>query len=410
MTVQTKTTLKTYFQTGDKPTQSNFEDLIDTFVTESSAATVITSASNIAVHSIALGGSGAPSAAFNVGFVRASANTISVYASGNVQAIFKEDPDPDFGPTGSAGDQIRTWVEIGGHTAPSASAGTTDGSAIIYANSKDINHVALRLTSKGQFGPVHVVQNGFNQFTVGGGTRTSATAIGLINYLLATGVEQGSGNNPALSAQRASTSQPNNFGVTIYTVGSGSHFFKSENTTVTQLEIASVSGAVNYLAVLPAKTGIAPIITAGGGDANITPGIYGRGTGGVFLGSNTATNQVNVRHTSAAVLQISLTGAVSGSPPSISVSGNQNNIPILIHAIGSADIRLGNDSRQGVVVGVSALSPTAISGFLWIPSHAGSAAGAPVLPYPGAVAVSYNFTANRIEVYSSGAWRGVAVV
>jgi hypothetical protein len=37
MTVQTKATLKTYFQTGDKPTQSNFEDLIDTFVTEASA-------------------------------------------------------------------------------------------------------------------------------------------------------------------------------------------------------------------------------------------------------------------------------------------------------------------------------------------------------------------------------------
>ena len=31
MSIQTKTTLKTYFQTGDKPTESQFVNLIDSF-------------------------------------------------------------------------------------------------------------------------------------------------------------------------------------------------------------------------------------------------------------------------------------------------------------------------------------------------------------------------------------------
>lgn len=37
MAVKSRNTLKTYFETGDKPTQNEFEDLIDTMVTPEDA-------------------------------------------------------------------------------------------------------------------------------------------------------------------------------------------------------------------------------------------------------------------------------------------------------------------------------------------------------------------------------------
>lgn len=39
MAVKTKAVLKTYFETGDKPTQGQFEDLIDTMIDPTQLAT-----------------------------------------------------------------------------------------------------------------------------------------------------------------------------------------------------------------------------------------------------------------------------------------------------------------------------------------------------------------------------------
>ena len=40
---QTKEILKTYFETGDKPTQTQFEDLIDSFVHEDDSGKIYVS-------------------------------------------------------------------------------------------------------------------------------------------------------------------------------------------------------------------------------------------------------------------------------------------------------------------------------------------------------------------------------
>lgn len=72
MTAQTKTTLKTYFEVGDRPTQSQFEDLIDSFATastymqnalEATAATAAVSAIAGVPIPVALGGTGGTTAA-----------------------------------------------------------------------------------------------------------------------------------------------------------------------------------------------------------------------------------------------------------------------------------------------------------------------------------------------------------
>lgn len=58
MTAQDKTTIKTYFETGDKPTQTQFANLIDSYQDANSNLTVFASSSNL----VALASAAAPSA------------------------------------------------------------------------------------------------------------------------------------------------------------------------------------------------------------------------------------------------------------------------------------------------------------------------------------------------------------
>ena len=66
-----------------------------------------------------------------------------------------------------------------------------------------------------------------------------------------------------------------------------------------------------------------------------------------------------------------------------------------------------HNSTAGVVCANAALATTATTGFLYVPTCAGTPTGVPVTE-TGTVAMIYDTTANKIWFYN-GSWRGVVV-
>lgn len=82
---------------------------------------------------------------------------------------------------------------------------------------------------------------------------------------------------------------------------------------------------------------------------------------------------------------------------------------------GSTTSNLGNSSARfnscffkgDVVLGNTALSTGATSGFTWMPSMSGTPSGTPT-SYTGSVAMVYDTSANKLWVYN-GSWRSVTL-
>lgn len=77
-TVRTKTVLKSYFETGDKPTESQFSDFITSCVTSTPTATGADNAENV---NIVAGGSGSG----NAGSVVITAGNSTSATDGSIQ-------------------------------------------------------------------------------------------------------------------------------------------------------------------------------------------------------------------------------------------------------------------------------------------------------------------------------------
>ena len=442
MTAVTKTVLKSYFETGDKPTQSQFSDLIDTFITEASAGGVtggvltVTSSAN-------------PTNGFNLYSGVVSAEQVGFYAGGKLQAVVKNNAIS--GDTNA----VNYLVFGGGDDTGTHAPPGTDGHVIIAASGAN-SDITMRIQSTGPNGQLHFYQNGTLQVNFGiSGTGSEAWGGEYLNFNAA---HDGIGCTIAVQ-QSAGSGIPMEFNMT----GSAGYVFYSRNKRVKQLELRHVTSAKNnviitpsvssgtpkisvsgdgatsleyevkglashifsnssgarymaisgsadsvtYLSIKAATSGADGSISTQGTDSTAGFNLFTSGTGAVdFLTQNKQATHLRVRHTSSALNFVSITGAVSGGSPAISVSGAQNNIPLLIHALGSADVKVGNDPRQGLALGVSALSTSAISGFLWIPSCPGSAAGTPLAaPYVNSTALVYDSTNNFLWANCGGTWR-----
>jgi hypothetical protein len=200
MTAQNRTTLKTYFNTGDVPTESNFVDLIDSFRLISEGATV-------------LSGSGAPGAGDgNDGdfYIRTGVWTIQQKSGGSwgattslvgpAGATGATGPQGPAGNTGATGPQGPTGstgqgVPGGGTTGQDLrKSSNTDYATEWYTpgtmNSQDANSVAI-------------TGGNVNGTTIGGttpaaGTFTTLTADGIV--LSSTGINAQTGTTYTLQA------------------------------------------------------------------------------------------------------------------------------------------------------------------------------------------------------------------
>jgi len=160
-------------------------------------------------------------------------------------------------------------------------------------------------------------------------TDNSQTSI--VNFLVMTGAN--TSTSPKLSTAGADT----NIGLQVATKGTGSIQFYSNND-VEQVRITHTSTAVNYLSLTGAVTTSGPIISSQGYDTHIPLNLYTKGSESFhFYTNNGAHRQLKVAHTSSAVNYLEVTGGATGTAPSLVVgSGSSDtNVDFTLSAKGT---------------------------------------------------------------------------
>lgn len=440
-----KTVLKSYFNQGDKPTESQFGDLIDTFITEASATA--TGSGVLTVTSSANPTNGA-----NLFSNTVSAEQMGFYAGSKLQAVVKNNAI-------SGDTNVVNYLVLGGGDDLTGHIPSENHGHVLIAASGTNSSITMRLQSTGPEGQIHFYQNGVIQANIGitgNGSENWSSAYINLN-------KAHDGINSSISIQ---TSSADTQGLDFYTTGSGNFTFYSRNRAIKLLDIVHVASAENYLKIAPSLSAANPRISVSGAgtnigvdyvsqalgihtftnssaknwaqiagpanaasyialtaaasaanvaisqqgtDSNAGMNIYNASTSGSidFYTSNLNARHLKIFHTVPNCVNfVSLTGAPLGSGPIVTVSGTSDaDIKLTLSPKGSANVQLGIDAGQGLVVGVSALSTTATNGMVWIPSCAGSAAGTATAPFTNAAGLVYDSTNNFLWARCGGTWR-----
>jgi hypothetical protein len=167
-----------------------------------------------------------------------------------------------------------------------------------------------------------------------------------VNYLQLNG--QTTGNYPAINVAGSDA----NVGLDLITKGTGPVRLRTGSSSGIQFLVANVDSAVNYIQANGASTTNWPTLLATGSDTNVTfnfvtkgTGVHNFGTGGA--GSN---SQLRVSHTTSAVNYVNVTGAATGSGPTISAQGSDSNIDFNIAAKGTGSVKIKTGSSSNTQV------------------------------------------------------------
>jgi hypothetical protein len=119
------------------------------------------------------------------------------------------------------------------------------------------------------------------------------------------------------------------------------------------LEVAAASGIgfrvansgtanVNYYSAQGNSSGGSVLLAATGTDTDISSAVSSKGAGSVrFQTNNAAQEQMRIAHTASAVNYVQVTGAATGSGPTISAQGSNADIDFNIAAKGTGNVRFG---------------------------------------------------------------------
>jgi hypothetical protein len=180
-----------------------------------------------------------------------------------------------------------------------------------------------------------------------------------VNYLQVTG--NTTGLSPVLSAQGSDT----NVDLTLVAKGTGSTYIKTGGNTAFKIDGVYGAGsgattAVNYWNPSGSAAGNGLRMDIGGSDADVNMFFIAKGLGSIFFnsGGSSGTTQLKVSPTASAVNFVQVSGAATGSGPSISAQGSDPNAYLLINSKGNGDLFL----RAGTGGWVS-LEPGGYRGF-----------------------------------------------
>jgi hypothetical protein len=160
--------------------------------------------------------------------------------------------------------------------------------------------------------------------TPAAGTFTTLTANSTSQFGrgLTSYVQADGGATPYVLAQGAA-----NANLTVGSNGTGTLFLRTNGGGTTQAAVSHTASAVNYVQVTGAATGSGPTISAQGSDANAFLAITSKGTSAIRLQTG-GSNQVLINNTTSAINQIGLTGSTAGVAPQISTQGTDTNIDL----------------------------------------------------------------------------------
>lgn len=269
MTAQNPTTLKSYFETGDKPTQSQFSDLID------SGINVITSATQSVNGHFAC-------QTLEVTSVSSCTNGMTLFDSKS-PVICANSAQIAYFTTGdwdivSSGNPVVNGFKFEGapHNTGSNSFGVTMW-AIPLAGSTDTNI------------PLNVISYGSGQLSLGSNIHPTCLTVNTTtsgaNGIAVVGAK--SGFTAGLTAQGVDA----NMGLNIYTVGTGQLSLGS-TLYPTCFAVNTHANDTNGLAAVGVPTGFAPELAAQGTDTDIGIQIVPKGAGLIKI-SNTASFSSN---------------------------------------------------------------------------------------------------------------------
>ncbi len=132
------------------------------------------------------------------------------------------------------------------------------------------------------------------------------------------------------------------------TKGTYPHVFRTGGSAgPTQFQINNTTSAVNNFVINGAITGGAPVIASSGTDADISFRFTTKGAGGLFLQTNSSVTQLVVAHVASAVNYMQITGSAAASPITLVAAGTDTNINISYQVKGVAAHQFeGNNGVQ----------------------------------------------------------------
>lgn len=146
------------------------------------------------------------------------------------------------------------------------------------------------------------------------------------------------------------------------TVNSSISSFTGGRGATEQFRIAHTASAVNYVQVTGAATGSSPTISAQGSDATLNLNLASKGSGSSVLFQINSLNAFQVSGTGTVVNRLRATAAIAGASPVLDVVGTDTDIDLTLTPKGTGNVRFG--TYTGTI-----LSPT---GYITIKDSGGT--------------------------------------
>lgn len=184
-------------------------------------------------------------------------------------------------------------------------------------------------------------------FAVNGAANASISyTASAVNYLqLAGAVTTGA---PELSAQGSDA----NIDLLLRPKGTGVVALGGSTVANSGFVVSPVTSSVNYVQAYGAATGAGPSIFAAGADANVSLVIQPKGAGRIFFYGNNG-YQAQIISAASSVNYLALTGAATGSPPTLSATGSDVNVDLKLIPKGAGVVTVTSDAViNGMTVGI----------------------------------------------------------
>jgi hypothetical protein len=243
-----------------------------------------------------------------------------------------------FGSSSGANQQFRI-----SHTASAVNYIQTTGSAtnnpVAFSAQGSDSNIRMNIFSKGS--------ESVDILTNGGAVRQAkfTNTTSSVNWVQMTGAVAGS--SPSYSVAGSDT----NIGLDLNTKGTGKHKFNSGGGT--EFLVYSFGGTpVNYWSAVGSATGSAPYLYAQGGDTNVDGKLASKGSGQLrFFTDGGNAEQVRISHTASAVNYAAITGATTGSGPTLSAQGSDTNINLSLVPKGAGSVTTTSTLVAGLISG-----------------------------------------------------------
>ena len=195
----------------------------------------------------------------------------------------------------------------------------------------------------------YLISKGSNPtyLATGGGTVQFAAGhtASAVNYLAAFGNIVG--NGPYLQANGSDT----NISMLFSAKGTGGHdFYTAGNSFTRQFTITHTASAVNYLEVTGAATGSEPSLIAAGSDVNIDLLFKTKGTGSINAYTNSSVLQFQIAHTASSVNYLQVAGNATGNGPFMSAAGSDTNINMFLITKGTGSHVFSSGGGQQFII------------------------------------------------------------